>query len=1142
MVSLKTIYTIARFETKVLLRSWFFRIFSLLSLTILVLLNIGLFATNYSRWMYRGIPSCIPYVNLLLINVAQAAIGVFMASDFLKYDSKLDTTEVIYMRAMTNADYVIGKMLGVLVVFGGLNAIVLINALIFNVFFIDVPFIPKLYVIYPLLISLPTLMFIFGLTFLMMALIKNQAVTFILLLGYIATTLFFLSYKFHYIFDYMAFSVPLMYSDIAGFGEIETILIHRGIYLFLGIGFIFTTVLLLRRLPQSRIMNVISLVIAVCSITAAVMLGHSYLVRISEGKALRADIDALNRNISIQSRVSLDSCDLDLTHSGDSIEVEARLAFSNNTEDGIDTYIFSLNPGLDVTEITRNGESLPFSRNIHLITMKPPKPLRSGDDDSLLIHYRGSIDEEACYTDISDESREKMFRLFFYTIGKKYAFITPDYVLLTPENLWYPVTGIPYGAAYPALQAKDFSTYTLKVTTAEHLTAVSQGMCETEQAGVFNFRPEVPLPQLSLAIGRYEKRSVTVDDVEFSLFVIKGHDYFSEFFTDLGEGLNETLSSVKNDFENKIGLDYPYTRASLVETPIQFVAYPRKWTISMETVQPEQILLPEKGITLNFADFKISTFFMNRQMQRGRGGAMTPEDIQKNLFRRAVGSFYTGDSSQSRGIQAMRQMRRGSGMLRGLTFAGTSSYVGSHSVFPLYYSYAHNFSSDKWPVFTTATEYYLSQKAAGRPSRFARMVTGTSSEEWANNALMNQSFAEILTNAENEEDVYDVMRVKSLYLFAQIKSELGNEIFDEFLKDYLTSRTFTDSSAEDFLNELNDEFWLDLAPYFDSWFSEKRLPAFYITDLDSYEFLDTNTARYQVTFKVTNPEPVDGLISVSFRLGGGTRGGGGRGSGGFRMMPMGGGAEEEERFYNIKSGTTKEIGIILDSAPRALTINTLISQNLPSVFDRNFEKIERRDNVEPFDDERVLDTIVTLQEPGSIIIDNESPGFEIRSRSSEGFLKKMVTSTTAEEEEYTGIQFWNLPRRWKATTSGEYYGDFRHSVHFIRAGKGENSVAWNAELHQSGRYSVSYYVSKTRTPRMRRFRDRNRQNFVEDFHFTIHHDDGTEEVELDINSATEGWYDMGTYYFSQGPAIIELTDRSKGRMVYADAVKWTEQK
>ena len=159
-----------------------------------------------------------------------------------------------------------------------------------------------------------------------------------------------------------------------------------------------------------------------------------------------------------------------------------------------------------------------------------------------------------------------------------------------------------------------------------------------------------------------------------------------------------------------------------------------------------------------------------------------------------------------------------------------------------------------------------------------------------------------------------------------------------------------------------------------------------------------------------------------------------------------------------------------------------------------------------------------------------------------GFLKKMLHTANMQEEEYTGIRFWNLPRRWKATTSGEYYGKFRHSAHFIRSGNGENSVAWKAEIPQSGRYNVSYYVSQIRTPRMRRFRDRNRDDFIDEFHFIIHHDDGTDEVELDVNSAREGWNDMGTFYFSHGPAVVELTDRSKGRLVYADAVKWTEQK
>ena len=106
MFSFHVLMTVARYEIKTLLRSWFFRIFSVLALIIMVLLNVGFFALPYSRWLWRAIPSSIPYMNLLLLNVVQAVIGVFVSADFLKYDNRLDTTEVIYMRSMTNTEYV----------------------------------------------------------------------------------------------------------------------------------------------------------------------------------------------------------------------------------------------------------------------------------------------------------------------------------------------------------------------------------------------------------------------------------------------------------------------------------------------------------------------------------------------------------------------------------------------------------------------------------------------------------------------------------------------------------------------------------------------------------------------------------------------------------------------------------------------------------------------------------------------------------------------------------------------------------------------------------------------------------------------------------------------------------------------------
>ncbi len=131
MISLHNIRSVAKYEQKTLLRSWFFRIFAILAIVGLISFNLGtlLFAEGSGIWALRALPSSIPYVNLLFLNVVQAIIAIFLASDFLKRDKKLDTTEVIYMRPMSNGEYVIGKTLGNLGVFIALNIIILLIAL-----------------------------------------------------------------------------------------------------------------------------------------------------------------------------------------------------------------------------------------------------------------------------------------------------------------------------------------------------------------------------------------------------------------------------------------------------------------------------------------------------------------------------------------------------------------------------------------------------------------------------------------------------------------------------------------------------------------------------------------------------------------------------------------------------------------------------------------------------------------------------------------------------------------------------------------------------------------------------------------------------------------------------------------------------
>ena len=110
------------------------------------------------------------------MNTGQAVIAIFLASDFLKRDKKLDTSEVFYVRPLSNAEYVIGKIWGNLRVFLLLNLIIMSITVAFNLTSGEVDWMA--YLLYFLLISVPTLIFIIGLSIFLMLVLKNQALTF----------------------------------------------------------------------------------------------------------------------------------------------------------------------------------------------------------------------------------------------------------------------------------------------------------------------------------------------------------------------------------------------------------------------------------------------------------------------------------------------------------------------------------------------------------------------------------------------------------------------------------------------------------------------------------------------------------------------------------------------------------------------------------------------------------------------------------------------------------------------------------------------------------------------------------------------------------------------------------------------------
>jgi ABC-type transport system involved in multi-copper enzyme maturation permease subunit len=1118
MISLHNIFSIAKYERKTLFRSWFFRIFSILSLVVLFGMNFGMIIQGGGGqgWAIRSIPSAIPYFNLLILNVAQAIIAVFLASDFLKRDKKLDTTEVIYMRSMTNGEYVIGKTLGNMQVFMILNIAVVIMALIFNALSQGTAINWLSYGIYLLLISIPTLVFIMGLSFLLMSVIRNQAITFVLVLGYIGITLFLLQAKYYYIFDYMAFNIPMLSSDVIGFGNLAVIIAHRGIYFGFGTGFIFLTIFLLKRLPQSEGMTYFSLIFSIAFIAGASYLAYNHIASFKNIEKLRVEIVELNNKYVAEEVPSVVSNDLQIQHKGETIDVLSSMVLKNDRKSVLDKLIFSLNAGLEISTLKIDGKEVSFLRDKHLVIVSNNINLQVGDSLRIDFTYSGKIDEAYCYLDIEKETMQEKYGKFVINVDKRYAFITENYVLLTREANWYPKTGVSYSTKNVSWYQPQFVNYTLRVKTSEGLQAISQGKMTEVASGEFTFENENPLTQLSLTIGNYKQKKLETDSVEFGIWYFEGHDYFADLFPESKDTLGAILSERFEDFKRTYNLEYNSPRLSLVEVPAQFKTYERMWTSIQEAVQPEQVFIPEKAYLIRSADFATQKKQTGGDRRGGNDSEMTPQDKELRVFGDFLRTFTT-ETETDRNYQRGGQIE-------------VEQQGNPYFIFPMLYNFQNNIQSDRWPITNRIFEAYLKNQVVDMRAMFMSSMNGESADVIANIALQDMTFEEILADPDQKDIVNDVIKLKGDVLFSLIQWKAGQEEFEAFLRRLLSKSKFSNISFEEFDKQIYEAFGIELVPIMDDWFKAKALPGYLVSPIKAVKVKSGDAMKTMVSTKITNFSNVEGLVKLSFRLGGGGQGGGRGGSRGGGM----GGSDVIDNLIFLEAKQTKEVSYLLEGEPRMVILNTLTSQNIPQSMMEFFREVDEDLKVKPWEGERISDVAVQTKLPNETVVDNEDPGFSVTTKENSSLLERLIIKEEETKRKYEGINWWRPPVNWTATTNDEFYGDYVLSGHYIKGGEGDMKATWKVPVKKAGYYDVYFHLYKMRS------RGRDRTEEKGNYNFTIYASDGPEEAALEIQNAENGWNHLGSFYFSPESAVIELSNKTELRFVFADAVKIVE--
>jgi hypothetical protein len=1162
MTFLNNIRTVARYEAKTLRRSWFFKLFSIGALVIFTFLNIGLFSPiGDESWDMVSISSSVPLINLYLLNIGQAIVVIFLAADFLKRDKKVDTNEVLYTRSMSNFEYIIGKTWGILRLFLGLDLIILSIGLLMNIISRSMSVDIMSYLYYLLIICVPTIVFSLGLAFMLMSAIKNQPITFLILLGFAALDMFWLYYRFGSIFDYMAFGFPVFKSGIVGFDNPGQILNQRLFYLFLGLALVISTVLLFKRLPQSRVHTTLSWIFMVLFLAGAGLCGFntwSYYQKSINDKKLTIET---NRKFENSNVASITDATIDFIHKGDLFEATAFLKFVNDNNEGIERYIFSLNPSLSVSGVTLNGKQLQYNRINHILEIVPGKMLEPGKSDSLTVSYSGSINESFCYPNYDDNIKENRYRTEMVNVHKRQAFITPGYVLLTPESNWYPVTGLNYYPSNPARIKVDFSNYTLRVKAEKGLTPVSQGKLGKEN-GDYVFRSESPLTGLTLSIGNYKSDTLKVDSVKYITFYFPGHDYYKKDLSELRDTLPLLVSGIMRELESTFSTKYPFKTLSFLEVPVQFYSYPRMCTQTRAELQPSMVLLPEKLSTLRNAGFHKQFTRQKKRMTRNNQ-VITDKELQVRLFNTFIRNiFISGENFRFINGVAINEPTR-------------------FRLGPSFYFFKNNFYSSVYPVINAVFESHLQKVTAPGQGSFAGMAGGLTDNDKANLILKDISFRDLLAKNPGSDTVRQVLSVKGDYLFNLLRERAGIDEFSAWFKKYIDDNKFRHVSIEKMNSDVKEKFGFEFYPYLNDWFNKTGQPGFSITNLQVSQIVVDNRTRYQVTFVASNKEVVAGIFNVSFRTGGGRgqmgggpqgmdivmSGGGPGGRGNFSIAMQGRGMEAADisKIVFLGANEAKKIGIVLDNQPRAMMINTIFARNIPGQITLPVNELTKSGNqAKPFTGEEVLPSIPSYDNPSEVIVDNEDPGFKISQQQSVSPLKKLLGIKNRNVSSYEQINTYWGPEYWQPVVQASYFGSYILSSVYTRAGTGDRLVTWKGVIKKTGYYDVYCYVGKSLERMTVRgggmggpggppgeggrqadgpggpMGGQQEKSPYQDMHYKIYHDQGVDDITLDYQNAEGGWNNLGRYYLSPDTVKVELTNLSAGKIVIADAVKWVK--
>lgn len=811
------------------------------------------------------------------------------------------------------------------------------------------------------------------------------------------------------------------------------------------------------------------------------------------------------------------------------LDLVLTMGTENMPSDG--AWLFSLNPGYRITELSVNGTAVvdfEFENGL----LRVPHHNTEETDVEIAVAASGVPNSSFAYLDspIDWSALDAFAGQQLYFLGQQNYIFHNQFVALMPGVSWFPMSGAAVGRTAIEERPTDFFELDIEVVVPNDWIVAGPGTRELvsrERKTTFRFNPKNPVPEFALVGSKFERRAMDVEGIQFELLISRQHeeslDTLEVVLPHLRAWIEERVAILQS-----IGLEYPYGTLSFVEVPLSLRVYGGGWRADTVYAPPGIHMVRESGMPIARFDNALARLEEKIESDEERG-----EYLYKYLSEFFRNDLHGGNPliNVPRNFVTYQTMPHGHAataigfvvdeLATALATEG-DGYFSTHTILarPRDASIESAIGTPTNDGFTRDLDWR--ERFADRPSVWNHVVVTALGE---------------IDYLDDAESAYNMLLLKGKAIARSLIDGYSEETVGAFLRELVAryrGKTYRDVD----LAAVGLDVGLDFEGLLGDWLNDSSLPGFMVAQprLERLSDSEQGESIYQASFLLHNGEPVPGVVAFSYETNSDSK----KDWEVLRLDPV-----------RIDGNSTTRVALQSGAPVRRVWIEPYLSLNRVPIL-VSFPELEDFNPTDAPQLPYIVQSEWVSPYPEAIIVDDLDDGFSIKTPDSyvstppiPDWMKPFVPFGEPELDEglQSGAAYaWEPWVREQEPTS---YGRYRHTFAFKSRGETTVNAKFSTTLPKSGQWHLNYHLcclvsSNKESTTGWKFDGEWRRwgRKVGSYSIEVLHDDDAREVEFDLSAASMGWNEIGVFDIVDPKVDVVVSVERRARGI-ADAVMWT---